>query len=689
MKLNKLLSYLIFIVVIGLPFTVLAQTPADEGAVQPYQATYAELLAKAKATGKVRVIVTLDMDFEPEGRLNRSRAMRQRSTIVRVQDGLRRRLAGAGVQVLYNYKYTPSMALEVDAVALERLLTAPELVAIEEDVPETVALADSVGLVGANLAHQLGYTGKGWTVAVLDTGIDSSHDFLKGKVVSEACYSTLTDGSSSTSLCPNGKGTQVGPGSGINCSLATSKCHHGTHVAGIVAGNGPDFSGVAPEATLISMQVYYASGTNISSFPSAQKAALERVYELRHDFNIAAVNMSMQGGLYGAPCDSISRRQIIRTLTSANIAVIASAGNFESSIGLAMPACIPEVISVGSVDKNRQIAATSNSAPFLDFLAPGVAINSSIPGNEFGLQNGTSFAAPHVSGAWAVLKSKVGGGSVAQVKSALASTGLPMTDVRNGVTKPFIQIQKPLMADLTVTQTVDDPRPERGQAITYTVHVTNSGSLSLTTVAVSNTLPSGLSMAGAVSLNGLVGTISQTERGLSITAMTVAVGQAFQLTIPVQLDDSPPYTLSNQIETVAAEMIAPVTALTVITTPSNPTMTLSVTSSLSQAVVGQTISYSYRLTNTGNTILSDLSAVDSLLGPVTLTQSTLALGQPTTGVLSYTIRPSDLSGEAAIVVTATAQAASGERVTVMAQRPSVAVRAVFYLPIIERGASLP
>ena len=120
-----------------------------------------------------------------------------------------------------------------------------------EDRLHKPVLLDSVPLIGADQAWEDGYDGTGRTVAVIDSGVDSTHPFLAGRVVEEACYST-TSGVQSTTLCPNGADEQIGPGAGKHCSLDLEGCWHGTHVAGIVAGDGVLFglpigeSGAAP-----------------------------------------------------------------------------------------------------------------------------------------------------------------------------------------------------------------------------------------------------------------------------------------------------------------------------------------------------------------------------------------------------------------------------------------------------------
>jgi subtilisin family serine protease len=100
----------------------------------------------------------------------------------------------------------------------------------------------------------MGYSGAGRTVAILDTGVDKTHPFLSGKVVSEACYST--NSATTTSLCPGGVSQSTAAGSGVNCPTSIGGCNHGTHVAGIAAGKGATFSGVAKDASIIAIKVF-------------------------------------------------------------------------------------------------------------------------------------------------------------------------------------------------------------------------------------------------------------------------------------------------------------------------------------------------------------------------------------------------------------------------------------------------
>src|SRR6185437_3036380 len=96
------------------------------------------------------------------------------------------------------------------------------------------------------------------------------------------------------------------------------------------------------------------------------------------------------------------------------------------------PACISSAISVGSSTKTDALSWFSNTASFLDLLAPGSSIYSSVPTwfdpSGFYSLSGTSMAAPHVTGSWALLKQASPAAGVSDVLSALQTTGVPIPD---------------------------------------------------------------------------------------------------------------------------------------------------------------------------------------------------------------------------------------------------------------------
>jgi len=383
--------------------------------------------ARARERGSARVIVGLNLPYIAESQLGSSRVRSQRESIARLQNAVLQRVFRANPASIRRFSSIPYLALDVDEGDLQALAAAPEVAQIQIDRVAAPTLAESTPLIGATRAWATGYTGAGWTVAVLDTGVDSSHPFLADKVVSEACYSS-TVADRSTTMCPSGDTNSTLPGAGGPCPLPG--CEHGTHVAGIAAGKGSTFSGVAPDATIISIQVFSAFTTSADCYPrptpcllsytSDQILGLERVYDLKSSYNIAAVNMSLGGDLYTSPCDSDAMKTVIDELRTVRIPTVIASGNDGSPVALSSPACISTAISVGSTTDgtNRPadiVSSFSNSNQYLSLFAPGETILSSIPGGGFAAMNGTSMAAPHVSGAWALMKSKRPSASVSDI----------------------------------------------------------------------------------------------------------------------------------------------------------------------------------------------------------------------------------------------------------------------------------
>ena len=432
---------------VGLPT---AQTPQSAPALS-------QLIQKAERDGAVRVIVGVRSAFTPEGGLDRSAAALQRVSIALSQSAVVDRLGGLPVDNVRRFESIPFFAARVGRSALERLAAMPDVTSLQEDVAEPPLLTESAGLIRADVAWAAGYTGNGWAVALIDTGVDLTHPFFAGKIVSEACYSNggipgTLEGASS--VCPGGVGSSTAAGSGTYCSFGFDGCLHGTHVAGIAAGRqysgGPAINGIGQRASIISIQAFTGfdalscgGSPCVLSFVSDQVAALQRVFDLRNTFTIAAVNMSLGGGAYAdqQACDSNNgaRKAMIDQLRSVGIATIAASGNEGTPSAMSAPACISSAVSVGSVDDGsfgtvaNALSEFSNGAPFLSLLAPGRFITSARP-EGFIDEAGTSMATPHVTGAWALLKHRKPLAGVAEILASLKRTGPLVSDPRPGGT---------------------------------------------------------------------------------------------------------------------------------------------------------------------------------------------------------------------------------------------------------------
>ena len=334
------------------------------------------------------------------------------------------------------FEYLPGIAMTVDAKALAAAKGYDAGVRVWMDWPVEPLLVDSGPIVGTDRAHEAGYTGKGTYVAVIDTGTDVRHPFIAGRRIVEACFADR---------CPNGRRRMIGVG-------AARPVHgHGTHVAGIALGRGEGMSGVAPEAGLIAINVFNRDGGARSSHILAALDWLIGVARTQR-ITIASVNMSLGGQRHFArPCRDRLYDLATRLLAKRGVALVAAAGNESKTRGISHPACVKDVVSVGAIDKKARVARFSNSAPILDLLAPGVAIRSSVPGSRSGGGRfkeypGTSMAAPHVAGAFAVLRQAAPDRSLRDLYRALVRSGRKVRDRRNGIEKPALDVARALAA---------------------------------------------------------------------------------------------------------------------------------------------------------------------------------------------------------------------------------------------------
>ncbi|PTN33787.1 S8 family serine peptidase [Desulfonatronum sp. SC1] len=347
------------------------------------------------------------------------------------------RLPGQSHRINRRYTYFPFLALDVKPDVFIMLQADSRVKTIYPDIPTPLpihgpaedglpkkphadkdslqsdpappSMSDTIGMIGADKAWARGFTGSGWYVAILDTGIRRTHEFFQGKSIVEACFSARAN-------CPNGQTLMVGTGAAAHYSSAYRGYDHGTHVAGTAAGKRPNNTlfGVARDAGIIAVNVFSRftaaeCGGNpcVMSYSSDQIAGLDHVYGLRGTYNVGAANMSLGGGAYSTYCDSSPQKSAIDRLRSARIPTAISTGNDGYCGWLGSPGCISTAIAVMASTKADVETLFNNwHATVADLFAPGQSIISSTGGSNTSYQSwsGTSMAAPHVAGALTLMR---------------------------------------------------------------------------------------------------------------------------------------------------------------------------------------------------------------------------------------------------------------------------------------------
>ncbi|HEX6355085.1 S8 family serine peptidase [Actinophytocola sp.] len=280
------------------------------------------------------------------------------------------------------------------------------------DGPVKPSLDQSVPQIGAPEAWAAGHTGAGATVAVLDTGIDTTHPDLDDAVTESRDF---TGGESGTD-------DRVG---------------HGTHVASIITGDGDRHRGVAPDAKLLNGKVLDEFGGLESWIIAGMEWAAASGADV--------INMSLGSDLPSDGTDPMS--QAVNRLTAETGALfVASAGNSGPGAGtIGSPAAADAALTVGAVDKQDRLAERSSRGPRVgdgaikpEITAPGVGIvaaraaNGMIgtpAGDGYVSLSGTSMAAPHVAGAAAILAGQHPDWAADRLKSTLMSTAKANPDL--------------------------------------------------------------------------------------------------------------------------------------------------------------------------------------------------------------------------------------------------------------------
>ncbi len=352
-------------------------------------------------------------------------------------------LAGTRHDAPFYLKHVPFTQVRVGPQALENLLRSSRTGSVSVSLWAAPSLAETIPLVGADVAHDWDAEGEGLTVVVVDTGVETDHPFFAGRIVDGHCFS-------SGALCPGGSTIATDSiAAGDACESPTYDCEHGTGVAGAAVGAAGSRVGVAPAASLISIMAASPldEGNELGFTSTDLVRALEQVYDQRNEYAIASVNLSLgTDPVPNAACQDLqpSFNAVLALLRDAEIAVVAAAGNEgESEDGkrnLSWPACVDGVVSVGATTKDDEVVGFSNSSSRLDLLAPGVGVRTSNVGGGYASVSGTSIAAPHVAGAFATIRSVYPDEQADRILLALRISGQSLRDDANGVTASRIDV---------------------------------------------------------------------------------------------------------------------------------------------------------------------------------------------------------------------------------------------------------
>jgi subtilisin family serine protease len=482
------LAFLVSIISGAFSFAFAPENNPGEG----WLTTYERLVRTAEEKGYARIIIKLNVDNIKE----LTEASTQYKTVtpglkfpaagiqadLDLENAIQtstysvlHRLNGVDYRLNHMYGSVPYLALQVSSEALAILPSLPEVLDIFEDRVTKIVdpplsdpgskpsfpssevdfpmLNTSTDIIGADNAWSMGYTGQGWYVAILDTGIRRTHQFFQGKTIVEACFSLEGD-------CPNGGMSMYGTGAAAHYESTYDGYDHGSHVGGIAAGNYGSLAGVAKKSNIIAVQVcsrfsaaVCGGSPCVASYDSDQVKGLDYVYSLRGSYSIAAVNMSLGGGAYSSYCDSEPHKASMDNLKSVRIATVVSAGNESQCSSVSSPACISSAVSVGAVDKSDNEAWFNNwHDTLLEVFAPGVSIYSATgsSNSSYGYKDGTSMAAPHVTGAWALLRQASPSSSVNTLLTTLRNTGVPISSVCSSKTIPRVQVDDAII-ELTGT----------------------------------------------------------------------------------------------------------------------------------------------------------------------------------------------------------------------------------------------
>ncbi|QKS72701.1 S8 family serine peptidase [Paenalkalicoccus suaedae] len=324
---------------------------------------------------------------------------------------------------------------ELTQPTADLIASHPAINAVEEDHPVEIDNASSHTTttrtyghttIRADIPRDVGLTGQGVKVSIIDTGVSTTHPDL-----------TVTDGYNFLS----------------NNSNYDDDNGHGSHVAGILAGTGdPAANGVRGVAP--GVEIYAAKA--MDSTGGGNHSTLVRAINWSIEKNVDIINLSL-----GSPRTSSVLEQAAQAATDRGILLVAAAGNFGSTTAgtttVDFPARYSNVIAVAATDQQDNRANFSGYGPEVEIAAPGVRIYSADRNNTYRLRDGTSMATPYVTGMLAIMKQQDSTKTARQLRLQLRDWATPLGTSQPNSATGFGRIQFPtnLQGPLQGVLTVD------------------------------------------------------------------------------------------------------------------------------------------------------------------------------------------------------------------------------------------
>ncbi len=380
----------------------------------------------------------------------------RRVTRVAAQQRLAEAMTPQQLQVRHYYESFSMLAGTATREAAVTLAGHPDVawVALDKEAHlfQTAPQSSQV-LIRSYQANSLGITGAGQAIAVIDTGVDYTIASMGGAAFPNAKViggTDVPDGDSDPEDCEG----------------------HGTEVSGVAAGP----NGVAPDAKIVAIKIF--SSTDATNATCKDTASFSDIFTgmdfavvHKATFGISVINLSLGGAFDDSldhgycDADEPDSAAAVDAATAAGIVVVVASGNEAVSNQIDVPACISSAVSVGAVYADNRTRASwcgddtctttlctdqpvtpdgivcfSNSASNLSLLGPGAFWTVATKGGSQVSFSGTSASTPAVAGAVALLRQARPDLTPAGVIGVLRSTGKPVTDPRNGVVTPRVDI---------------------------------------------------------------------------------------------------------------------------------------------------------------------------------------------------------------------------------------------------------